>query len=221
MSEKPSVHENAPELNGLIHCDNCGGQMLREAEDYICRANQAETGLDCPTTPINAAHLIRRVVPKLMKRVMTEKTLEGLVGDIKDQTRPKLELQQERLDQAETKIAALNQLRADLLKPVEQHSKAYGAVADRIARIEQASTGLAYEALVASNELDTLNFITQEDGIRETAKDPETYLGDADPRDVRELLGLLIDDIRVSPGTARIIYSDLIPGAQTDRTTLA
>jgi hypothetical protein len=156
-----------------------------------------------------------------MKRVMTEKTLEGLVGDIKDQTRPKLELQQERLDQAETKIAALNQLRADLLKPVEQHSKAYGAVADRIARIEQASTGLAYEALVASNELDTLNFITQEDGIRETAKDPETYLGNADPRDVRELLGLLIDDIRVSPGTARIIYSDLIPGAQTDRTTLA
>ena len=221
MSEKLSVHENAPELNGLVHCDNCGGQMLREAEDYICRANQPETGLDCPTTPINAAHLIRRVVPKLMKRVMTEKTLEGLVGDIKDQTRPKLELQQERLDQAETKIAALNQLRADLLKPVEQHSKAYGAVADRIARIEQASTGLAYEALVARNEMDKLNFITQEDGIRETAKDPETYLGDADPRDVRELLGLLIDDIRVSPGTARIIYSDLIPGAQTDRTTLA
>ena len=221
MSEKPSVHENAPELNGLVHCDNCGGQMLREAGDYICRANQAETGLDCPTTPINAAHLIRRVVPKLIKRVMTEKTLEGLVGDIKDQTRPKLELQQERRDQAEAKIAALDQLRADLLKPVEQHSKAYGAVADRIARIEQASTGLAYEALVASNELDTLNFITQEDGIRETAKDPETYLGNADPRDVRELLGLLIDDIRVSPGTARIIYSDLIPGAQTDRTTLA
>ena len=61
MFEKPTVHENAPVLSDLIHCANCGSQMLREAEGYICPANQAESGLDCPTTPVNAAHLLHRV----------------------------------------------------------------------------------------------------------------------------------------------------------------
>ncbi len=199
MFEKPSVHENAPELNGLVHCDNCGSQMRREAEDYTCPANRTESELDCPTTPVNAAHLLCRVVPKLMDRVMTEKTLEELVGDVKDQTSPKQELQQGRMDQAESEIVELNRLRAEILEPVERNSKAYSAVAGRIDDINQTSTGLAYEALVAHNELDALNFITQENGIRESAKDPETYLGDANLQDVQELLDLLIDDIRVSP----------------------
>ena len=220
MFEKPSVQENAPDISSLIHCANCGSQMLREAGDYICPANRAESGLDCPTTPINAAHLLSRVMPRLMKRAMTGKTLEELVGDIGDQTRPKKELQQGRLDQTESEIEELNRLRAELLEPVEQNSKAYSAVADRVAEIDQTSTGLAYEALVARNELDALNFISQEDGIRETAQDPETYLGGANPQDMQELLELMIEDIRVSPGTALIIYSDLIPGARTDRTTL-
>ena len=220
MKNKPTVHQNAPELNGLVHCENCGAQMLREAQDYICPASRAESGLDCPTTPVNAALLVSRVIPKMMKRVMTEKTLAQLVGDIGDLTRPKKELQQERLDQAESEITELNGLRAKLLEPVEQNSTAYAAVADRIAKIEQASTGLAYEALVARNELDTLNFLSEEEGVRDTAQDPETYLGDANPADIQELMEILIDDIRVSPGTALIVYSGLIPGGQTDRATL-
>ena len=84
-----------------------------------------------------------------MKRAMTGKTLEELVGDIGDQTRPKKELQQGRLDQTESEIEELNRLRAELLEPVERNSKAYSAVADRIAEIDQTSTGLAYESLVA------------------------------------------------------------------------
>ena len=220
MFEKTSVHENAPDLSGLVHCANCGSRMTREAGAYICPVNKAEPGPDCPTTPVNAAHLLSRVVPKLMKSAMTEKTLEELVGDVKKQTSPKQELQQGRLDQAESEIEELNRLRAELLEPVEQNQEAYSAVADRIAEIDQTSTGLAYEALVARNELDALDFITREDGIRETARDPETYLGDANPQDVQELLELLIEDIRVTPGTALIIYSDLIPGSQIDRATL-
>lgn len=220
MFEKTSVHENAPDLSGLVHCANCGSRMTREAGDYICPSNQAESGQECPTTPVNAAHLLSRVMPRLLKRAMTGKTLEELVGDIGDEARPKKELQQGRLDQTESEIEELNQLRAELLEPVEQNSKAYSAVADRVAEIDQKSTGLAYEALVARNELDALNFISQEAGIRETAQDPETYLEGANPQDMQELLELMIEDIRVSPGTALIIYSDLIPGGRTDRATL-
>ena len=47
---------------------------------------------------------------------------------------------------------------------------------DRIAEIDQTSTGLAYEALVARNELDALDFVTRQEGMMETASDPETYL---------------------------------------------
>ena len=220
MFEKPSIQENAPDLSSLVHCANCGSRMTREAGDYVCPSNRAEPGQDCPTTPVNAAHLLSRVVPKLMKSVMTEKTLEEMVGDIRDQTRPKQELQQGRLDQAESEIAELNRRRAELLEPVERNQQAYSAVANRVDEIDQTSTGLAYEALVARNELDALGFITREDGIRETASDPETYLWDANPQDVQELLELLIEDIRVTPGTALIIYSELLPGGRTDQATL-
>ena len=37
---------------------------------------------------------------------------------------------------------------------------------------------------------------------------------------MQELLELLIKDIRVTTGTELIIYSVLIPGAQTDQATL-
>ena len=220
MFEKPSVHENAPDLSGLIHCANCGSGMAREAGDYVCPSNRAEPGLDCPTTPVSAAHLLSRVTRRLVDRAMTEKTLEELVGDVRDQTRPKQELQQGRLDRAESEIEELNRLRAELLDPVERNQKAYSAVGDRIAEIDQTSTGLAYEALVARNELDALDFISRENGIRETAIDLETYLGHANPQDVQELLELLIEDIQVTTGTALIIYSELIPGGQTDQATL-
>ena len=220
MFEKTSVHENAPELNGRVHCGNCGSLMTREAGDYICPSNQGESGSDCPTTPVNAAHLISQVIPKMIERVMTGETIEELVVDIQEETAPKRDLQQGRMDQAESQIAELNRVRAEILEPVEQDQKAYAAVAGRIAEIDQTSTGLAYESLVARNELDALDFITREDGIRETARDPETYLEDANPQDMQELLELMIDDIRVTPSTALIIYSDLLPGNQKDRATL-
>ena len=220
MFEKPSVHENSPDLSSLVHCANCGSRMIRADGDYVCPASRAGAGQDCPTTPVNAARLLSRVIPKLMKRSMTEKTLEELVGAVSDQIRPKQELQQGRLDRAESEIEELNRLRAELLEPVERDRKAHSAVAERVAEIDRTAAGLAYEALVARNELDALDFIAQEDGVRETAKSPETYLGDANPRDVQELLELLIEEIRVTPSTATIIYSDLVPGGRNDRAAL-
>ena len=220
MFEKPSVEENAPDLSGLVHCASCGSRMTMEAGDYVCPASRAETGLDCPTNPVNAALLFSRVVPKLVDRAMTEKTLEQLVRDVRDQTGPKQELQQGRLDRAESEIEELDRLRAELMEPAELDRRAQAAVVGRIAEIEQTATGLAYEALVARDELDALDFITREDGIRETASDPETYLGGAHPQDVQELLELLIEDIQVTPAAALIIYSELIPGGQADQATL-
>ena len=207
-----------PEPNGLVHCNNCEALMLRENEDYICPNNRAQTKPHCPTTPINAQHMFSRVIPSMVKRVTTDAVLDQMVRTVREMTKPAKEIQEERLRQAQSKMAELNQLRAELLESVEQNGSTYAA--SRVKQIDQTSIGLAYQATVAQKELDTLEFITQEEGIRETAKDPRTYLGDANPADVRELLELMIKDIRVSPSTALIIYSDSMPNGENDQTAL-
>ena len=71
--------------------------------------------------------------------------------------------------------------------------------------------GLAYESMVARNELEKIEFIGDEVALRECLKNPETYMGAEDPEDAQELLNLVVREVTVDNGRATILYQEPIP----------
>ena len=65
--------------------------------------------------------------------------------------------------------------------------------------------------MVAREELDKIDFIRDEDGIREATRNPKTYLGGNSLDETQELLNLLVQKVRVDTGSAVIIYQVPIP----------
>ena len=118
------------------------------------------------------------------------------------------------MEQAEAAIAKANARRPAVLHPVEHGAKTYYDVAEEISQLDQITTGLAVESMVARNELDKIDFIRDEDGIRETASNPHTYLEGNNPDEAQELLDLLVRKVRVDTEFAVIIYNTAIPSAE-------
>jgi hypothetical protein len=114
------------------------------------------------------------------------------------------------MEEAEATITALNKRKAEVQQHVKQVIKTLGEVDEEINEINKSTIGLAYESLVARDELDMLEFISDEAGIRETVLDYETYLATSSAEDFQELLVLVIKEIQVDTMSALIIYNEVI-----------
>ena len=153
MFRTTALQEKAPDLNGMVRCAHCGSAMNRVADNHSCPNSAAGTGQSCSTPPVNAGHLLRQVMSKLVERILTEETLQLVSENIRETTEAKVQLQRERLETAESAISKMNRRRALVLHPVEQRNATYPDVADEMHEIEKATTGLAYESLVARGSL--------------------------------------------------------------------
>ena len=223
---KPTADQQRPvTLEDLVHCANCGSAMTRLTWQYYC-PNNTGPGQACDTPPADADHLLRLVVTLLVDRAMTEETIQQAIKDVQEEAGKQSEPHRLKFEDTESAIAELNRRRGLALQQVEEKEQTYSDVSDEIDQINQTTTGLAYQSLIARDELDKLEFVSDETGIRNTALDLETYLGDSSPEAVQELLDLLIQEVRVSATQALVTYTNPIPtrehpeGITTDRIAL-
>ena len=211
MSSRNGANGSKPSLDGMVFCANCGSEMANTGLRYYCPNTTVESGGNCSTKPANAERLVHSVVAKMVSRLAPAETVERVVEDIRQTTEANAVTQTSRMEQAEAAIAEVNARRPAVLLSVEHGAKTYDDVADEIRELDRATAGLAFESMVARNELDKIEFIRDADGIRETVDDPETYLGGNSPDETQELLELLIQKVSVNSAGAVIHYKAPMP----------
>ena len=226
MFRTTATQEKAPGLNGMVRCANCGSSMIRVADHHSCPNSAAGTGQGCSTQPVDADLLLRRVMSKLVERILTEDTLKLVSENIRGATEANVQLQRERLETAESAIARMYRRRTLVLHPEEQRNANHPDVADEVHEIEKATTGLAYESLIARDELEKLNYIRDETGIRNTMKNLDTYLGSVNADEAQELLEMTVREVRVSESATTVVYTEPVfteehpEGIETDLISL-
>ena len=211
------IHGTATEgrltLDGRVFCANCGSQMRNTGRRYYCPKTTVEAGGRCFTRPLDTQHLIRSVVTRMISRLANEETVERVVQDIRDSTRQNAHIQRDRMEQAEAAIAEARARRSAMQLTEENTATTHEGATGDITPLDTATVGLAFQAMVARNELDKIEFVGDEVGLREIVKDPETYMGASSPEDAQELLDLLIREVTVDNDQATILYEEPMPSS--------
>ncbi len=137
-----------------------------------------------------------------------------------DGTETTARAQRSKMEQTEAAIAKTNALRPAVLHALEHGTKTYDEVIDEIGELTQTEAGLTFESMVARNELDKIDFIRDEDGIKEATRNPQTYLGGNNPAETQELLDLIIQKVKVGTGSAVIVYEVPMPSDEDSQGVL-
>lgn len=211
MINRAPVTKNQPSLDGRVFCAVCGSEMSNDGQDYRCPRTSPASEYPCSTSPVDSAHLLRAVMARMISRLANDEMVRKITSSIKEATERNARNQRRTMEEAEAAISELNARRPAVLQLVEHGAKTYDEAADEISRLDQAAAGLAFESMVARNELDKIDFISDEDGIRDTVRDVETYLGGNSPEEAQELLDLLVRKVTVDNGGATIIYQEPMP----------
>lgn len=213
MFKMTTVMENTPSLNGLVRCANCYATMINDGTHYRCPNNAVISGSGCPTLPVDAKFLLRKVTAQLVIRMDTEETLQSIADSAKDATALDYSIQRQKMEEAEATISALNNHKAEVLLHAEKGLKTSTEVEEEINEINRSTVGLVHASLAARDELDMLEFVSDEEGIKETVLDFETYLAPSNAEDFQELLLLVIKEVQVNTASARsalIIYNEVL-----------
>ena len=211
MVNPTTVRQTKPSLNDMVYCANCGGAMVNTGKRYYCPNTSVDSGRDCTTKPVYADHLRRAVVSELINRLITDDNIRIVTETIQETTAANADLQRLRMEQAEAAIADAKAKRHALLRLVEHGEKTYQDVASEIDTLDQTTAGLAFESMIARNELEKTTFVSDEDGIRDTAISMNTWLGTKNPDETQELLDLLVRKVTVGSDSALIVYHVPMP----------
>ncbi len=207
-------------LDGMVFCANCGSQMRNTGRRYYCTNTTVESEGNCSTRPLDMDHLLHCVVARMVSRLATEEIVESVVQDIRDSARENASIQRGRMERAEAAIAEARD-RMSTGTQMEEHSgNTHEPVTGEITAFDTATVGLAFQAMLARDELDKIEFVSDEVGLRETIKDPETYMGANSPEDAQELLDLLIRRVTVADGMATVLYQQAMPSGDHSRGVL-
>ena len=200
-------------LQSLAKCRFCGIPMT-EAEPesgiparYACPNRTAQGPLGCPTPPTNAETLDRLVIGKLLDRVLTEETLQGVVSLVKRDAGEDAVRGRQRLKYAEDELSELNRRRGNIVGAVEHGAATYMDAERRLEEMNQAQTDLQTQAQQATEtRAEAEHAAGSEERIRAYALDLNTYLRESNADIAREFLGAFIQDILVSADSATICY---------------
>ena len=214
MVNPTTVHKIKPSLNGMVYCANCGAAMVHTGQRYYCPNTSVDSGRNCPTKPVHADHLRYMVVNELLNRLATDDAIQSITETIKETTNANADLQRQRMEQAEAAIAEANAKRPAFLQLVEDGDKTYKNVAAEIDELDRTTAGLAFESIVARNELEKIAFVSDEQGIRDAATSVDTWLGGNNPDEAQELLDLLVQKVTVGSESALIVYHVPMPAAE-------
>ena len=215
------IHGTATEsrltLDGRVFCANCGSQMRNTGRRYYCPHTTVDSGGSCSTRPLDAQRLLRSVVTRMISRLATEETVESISQDIRNSTRENARIQRGRMEQAEAAIAEAR-TRSIAAPQTEEHiGNSPEESTDEITAFYTATVGLAFQAMVARNELDKIEFVSDEVSLREAVKNPETYMGANSPEEAQELLDLLVRKVTVNNGLATVHYEETMPSGDNSQ----
>lgn len=200
-------------LDGKVLCANCNSQMRNTGRRYYCPNTTVESGGRCLTRPLDVEELLRSVVTRMIRRLASEEISSDVVREIRRSTRENARIQHRIIEQAEAAIAEATARNGAFPRPGEQDG--------RITALDVDTAGLTFQIMVAQEELDKLEFIGDETGLRETLSDPETLMGANNQEDAQELLDLLISGVSVENGHATILYKHPLPAIEQPGAILA
>ena len=150
----------------------------------------------------------------MLNRLTTDDALQNIVETINETTNANAHIQRQKMEQAEAAIAEANAQRQAFLQLVENGDKTYQDVAADIDELDCTTAGLAFESIVAKNELEKIAFVCDEQGIRDAATSVDTWLGGNNPEEAQELLDLLVQKVTVGSESALIVYHAPMPAAE-------
>ncbi len=211
MVNPTTVYQTKPTLNGMVSCANCGAAMANTGQRYHCPNSGVDSGHDCPTKPVYADHLLYAVVSEMINRFATDENIQSITDTIKETASANAQVQRTRMEQAEAAIADAKSKKPAFLQLVEHGAKTYQDVAADIAALDSATAGLAFESIVAKNELEKIAFVSDEQGIRETSTSMDTWLGGNNTEEAQELLEIMVQQVMVSSNSALVVYHMLMP----------
>ena len=200
-------------LDGKVLCANCDSQMRNTGRRYYCPNTTVESGGNCPTRPLEVEELLRRVFPRMIERLATEEIVVDAVRNIRHSTQENARIQHHVIEQAETAIAEATARNGEFPRPGERDG--------RITALDVDTAGLTFQIMVAQEELDKLEFVGDEIGLRETISDPETYMRTSNQDYAQGLLDLLISSVSVENGHATILYKQPMPAIEQPGPILA
>ena len=203
MLDRTTVPGRVPNLDDMVYCAGCGGPMTQTGGEYSCPNRGAK---ECLTHPAKSDNLLKNVMATLLTRVVTDETLDDVVKGVQDEVTPQASEQRDRMYGIEREIVNLNRTKLGILKDVEQGNRAFPEVADEVNNLNMTGAGLAYESRIARDDMDRLEYIGNEEGIRDTLRNMKTYLESSNPEHVQELLQMYVKKVVVGPDRAMVVY---------------
>ena len=207
-------------VQDLVHCAQCGSPMGFDGNEFTCPRN-GDVGLDgCPTPPWDGATLLRTVVDCLIGRLMND-----------DITREVVEAADQAITADYQGVAAVAgqvkwRLRGaayeeELAKALAGETAVDPSILQAVIRdLQRNSQNVESELESGESEISLFAALRNQEGLKETAQDPRTYLDYAEPAETRHLIGLFVEEIRVAPDSLELIYINPLPD-QENRATIA
>ena len=210
MTSRTTAQENRHVLAGIVKCVGCDSVMVNAGGEYICPKNITKMQEPCSTMSINAERLLRAIMARLVKTLNTETTANSVVNLIQEQMNAQSGSARSYLDETELALMDLNERKNIMRRRAAEAPPAQDAFHAEIDRMDQQSAALEYQAKISRRELDSHEFVSDEDRIRENVGQVETYL-EADPEDTAEMINLLIREIQVGQDHAVVNYKGPLP----------
>ncbi len=86
-----------PELR-LVFCAQCDAAMTNTEERYHCPNSNMKPGGHCPSRPVDAQDLLRKVITQMVNRIATEETILHITKSIKDMNAENARIQHQILE---------------------------------------------------------------------------------------------------------------------------
>ena len=176
MQPRTPQHRTIHFLTGIANCAGCGAGMLDTGQHYACPQETAQGPDPCATLPVDAARLDRMVLQFLVNTLVTPDVLDLQTELLAEDAARESQRQQQALEESQSAISRLDQHAENLLNQVEHGGKTYQQVDAQVMETGRARTELEARALHAQGQLERQDHLADQDLVRTSALDPETYL---------------------------------------------
>ena len=207
MQPRTPQHQTIHFLTGIANCAGCGAGMLDTGQHYACPQETAQGPDPCATLPVDAARLDRMVLQFLVNTLVTPDVLDLQTELLAEDAARESQRQQQALEESQSAISRLDQHAENLLNQVEHGGKTYQQVDAQVMETGRARTELEARALHAQGQLERQSCLADQDLVRTSALDPETYLHPDMIEGSRLFFHSFIDAVLIGPESAVIRYT--------------
>ena len=207
MNPNTPKHQASHFLTGIASCARCGASMLDTGQHYACTQQNAQGPDHCATLPVDAARLDRMVLQFLVNTLVTPDVLDLQTELLAEDAARESQRQQQALEESRSAISRLDQHAGDLLNQAEHGEKSYQQADAQVMETGRARTDLEARDLHAQGQLERQSCLADQDWVRASALDPETYLHPDLLEGSRLFFHSFIDAVLIGPESTVIRYT--------------